>query len=98
MSRKFDVRRAGSGAVLAGCWMLLSGGADPVAAVSKSLTFDPLTASVMQGSLDAGPNLHVLYPEDIISDVRGFIEEELKPLCENGTYLEDWAGEGPVQE
>lgn len=56
MSRKFDVRRAGSGAVLAGCWMLLSGGADPVAAVSKSLTFNPLTASVMQGSLDAGPN------------------------------------------
>jgi diphosphomevalonate decarboxylase len=49
-------------------------------------------------SLDAGPNLHVLYPEDIISDVRGFIEEELKPLCEDETYLQDWAGDGPVQE
>ena len=48
-------------------------------------------------SLDAGPNLHVLYPEDIIHDVRGFIEEELKPLCEDGVYLQDWAGEGPAQ-
>ncbi len=48
-------------------------------------------------SLDAGPNLHLLYPGDIIHDVRGFIEEELKPLCEKGTYLQDWAGEGPAQ-
>ncbi len=48
-------------------------------------------------SLDAGPNLHVLYPEDIIHDVRGFIEEELKPLCEDETYLQDWAGDGPEQ-
>lgn len=48
-------------------------------------------------SLDAGPNLHVLYPESIIHDVRHFIEEQLKPLCENGLYLQDWAGEGPVQ-
>lgn len=48
-------------------------------------------------SLDAGPNLHVLYPEDIIHDVRHFIEEELKPLCEDEIYLQDWAGEGPVQ-
>lgn len=48
-------------------------------------------------SLDAGPNLHVLYPEEIIHDVRFFIEEQLKPLCENGLYLQDWAGDGPVQ-
>ena len=48
-------------------------------------------------SLDAGPNLHVLYPENIIHEVRGFIEEELKPLCEDEKYLEDWAGDGPVQ-
>lgn len=48
-------------------------------------------------SLDAGPNLHMLYPEDIIHDVRLFIEEELKPLCEKETYLQDWVGEGPEQ-
>jgi diphosphomevalonate decarboxylase len=49
-------------------------------------------------SLDAGPNLHLLYPANIIHEVRGFIEEELKPLCEDETYLQDWAGDGPVQE
>lgn len=49
-------------------------------------------------SLDAGPNLHLLYPEEIIHDVRLFIEEELVPLCEENSYLQDWVGEGPVQE
>ncbi len=48
-------------------------------------------------SLDAGPNLHVLYPGEIIHEVRVFIDEELKPLCEEETYLQDWVGEGPVQ-
>jgi diphosphomevalonate decarboxylase len=48
-------------------------------------------------SLDAGPNLHVLYPGEIIHEVRVFIDEELKPLCEDETYLQDWVGEGPVQ-
>jgi diphosphomevalonate decarboxylase len=48
-------------------------------------------------SLDAGPNLHILYPGEIIHEVRLFIEEELVSLCEKGTYLQDWAGEGPVQ-
>ena len=48
-------------------------------------------------SLDAGPNLHVLYPGDIIHEVRVFIDEELMPLCEEEKYLQDWVGEGPVQ-
>ena len=48
-------------------------------------------------SLDAGPNLHVLYPGEIIHEVRVFIDEELKPLCEEEDYLQDWVGEGPVQ-
>lgn len=48
-------------------------------------------------SLDAGPNVHVLYPEDIIHEVRPFIEEELLPFCEEGAWLQDWVGEGPVE-
>lgn len=48
-------------------------------------------------SLDAGPNLHVLYPNDIVHEVRPFIEEELVPLCEDGKYISDWVGEGPEQ-
>ncbi len=48
-------------------------------------------------SLDAGPNLHLLYPGEIIHEVRVFVDEELMPLCEKESYLEDWVGEGPVQ-
>lgn len=48
-------------------------------------------------SLDAGPNLHLLYPESIIPDVRLFLESELMPLCEDQIWIADWAGEGPEQ-
>ena len=48
-------------------------------------------------SLDAGPNVHVLYPENIIHEVRPFIEEELLPFCEEDSWLQDWVGEGPVE-
>jgi len=48
-------------------------------------------------SLDAGPNLHVLYPESVMHEVRVFIEEELVPFCEDGMWIPDWVGQGPVQ-
>ncbi|MEM8525420.1 MAG: diphosphomevalonate decarboxylase [Bacteroidota bacterium] len=48
-------------------------------------------------SLDAGPNVHLLYPENIIHEVRPFVDQELAPLCEEGTYLPDWIGEGPEE-
>ena len=48
-------------------------------------------------TLDAGPNLHVLYPETIIHEVRPFIEAQLLPLCEEGMWISDWVGEGPEQ-
>lgn len=48
-------------------------------------------------SLDAGPNLHVLYPETVIHEVRPFIEEQLVPLCEEEMWISDWVGEGPEQ-
>ena len=48
-------------------------------------------------SLDAGPNIHLLYPEDIVVDVRKFIEDDLAELCENGYVVNDWVGEGPEE-
>lgn len=50
-------------------------------------------------SLDAGPNIHLLYPEEIIHNVAPFIESELLPLCHTGEIKEikDWVGEGPIQ-
>ncbi len=46
-------------------------------------------------SLDAGPNLHVLYPNSVEKEVRGFINDELKPYCENEQVIFDNVGRGP---
>jgi len=48
-------------------------------------------------SLDAGPNIHLLYPEEIIHNVSPFVESQLLPLCQDGKMIQDWVGEGPVQ-
>ena len=65
--------------------------------IQKLRTYRQDTGNPIYFSLDAGPNLHVLYPEHIIHDVRPFIEGELVPLCEEGLWISDWAGEGPEQ-
>ncbi len=46
-------------------------------------------------TLDAGPNIHLLYPENIIHEVRPFVDEVLAPLCEQSMYIPDFVGEGP---
>lgn len=48
-------------------------------------------------TLDAGPNLHVIYPDNIMSEARTFIEERLIPLCEKGQHIYDFIGTGPVE-
>ncbi len=46
-------------------------------------------------TLDAGPNVHVLYPEKDATEVKRFIQSTLRPYCYDGFYLEDQTGEGP---
>jgi len=46
-------------------------------------------------SLDAGPNLHLLYPSSIVDPVREFIQSELLPLCEENKMIADQTGKGP---
>ncbi len=45
-------------------------------------------------TLDAGANVHVLYPESEKSEVDQFIQNELVAYCENGQYLCDRIGFG----
>ncbi len=66
-------------------------------AIERIQAYRAETGQPVYFSLDAGPNVHVLYPESIIHQVRPFVDEQLAPLCEKGTYLQDWAGEGPEQ-
>jgi len=48
-------------------------------------------------TLDAGPNVHLLYPRANGAVVESFIEEELKPFCEGGQVILDQVGLGPVE-
>ncbi len=47
-------------------------------------------------TIDAGPNLHVLYAGCDRSKIKSFIEEQLVPLCKNGKWIDDRVGDGPV--
>lgn len=46
-------------------------------------------------TLDAGPNLHLLYPAEIEAEVRTLITESLQPLCADGQVIFDKVGLGP---
>jgi diphosphomevalonate decarboxylase len=45
-------------------------------------------------TLDAGPNLHLLYPAEIAAQVQPFIAAEMLPHCEGGQFLADKVGDG----
>lgn len=45
-------------------------------------------------TLDAGANVHILYPEASRKKVYAFIESELIPFCENGQHICDQVGTG----
>jgi diphosphomevalonate decarboxylase len=46
-------------------------------------------------TLDAGANVHLLYPKNIKSEVRSLIENDLIVYCENEQYICDEVGNGP---
>ena len=48
-------------------------------------------------TLDAGPNVHLLYPLEEKEQIMLFLQEELLGLCEGGRWLDDGAGDGPIQ-
>lgn len=48
-------------------------------------------------TLDAGPNVHLLYPESVKEEVQNFIREELLSYCEHNQWIHDRIGPGPVQ-
>jgi diphosphomevalonate decarboxylase len=48
-------------------------------------------------SLDAGPNLHLLYPDAIQHEVNLLITNELQPFCEDGMVIFDKVGQGATR-
>jgi diphosphomevalonate decarboxylase len=41
-------------------------------------------------TLDAGPNIHLLYPKSIENKVMPWLNDQLKPLCENEFLIQDY--------
>lgn len=48
-------------------------------------------------TLDAGANVHVLYPENVSSKVLDFIKNELVGYCQNSQYICDEIGTGAAE-
>jgi diphosphomevalonate decarboxylase len=48
-------------------------------------------------TLDAGANVHLLYPDEFDNKVRDFISDQLKIHCEDGRIIMDQVGSGPVK-
>jgi diphosphomevalonate decarboxylase len=48
-------------------------------------------------TLDAGPNVHLLYDEENAGKVETFIQQELLEYCEQGKVIYDQVGKGPVK-
>lgn len=48
-------------------------------------------------TLDAGANVHVLYPEKEAEKIEKFIDDELAGLCEEERVIHDRMGNGPVK-
>ena len=65
-----------------------------LAVLNKLWDFRADTKLPLCFTLDAGANVHLLYPETHKAAILSFIKTELVSLCENGQYIEDQVGAG----
>ena len=65
--------------------------------INKIWNFRQQTTSNVCFTLDAGANVHVLYPENETEQVIKFIQNELVAHCQNGHYICDRIGFGANQ-
>ncbi len=65
--------------------------------INKVREFREKTKIPVFFTLDAGPNIHLLYPISIKQEVVAFIEKELLIFLENDTWIDDQLGKGPYK-
>lgn len=65
--------------------------------ISKIRAYRKETKLPVYFTLDAGPNIHLLYPHEIKEQVAVFIDSDLKSLCQDGLIIKDIVGNGPVK-
>lgn len=71
--------------------------ANSIRLIEKIRDFRDQTRLPVGLTIDAGPNIHLLYLNEDREAVQRFIETELLSLTENGTWLDDAVGDGPVK-
>ena len=62
--------------------------------INKIWAFRTQTGLHICFTLDAGANVHVLFPENEAKEVQEFIKNELALHCQNGHFIEDNVGQG----
>ena len=62
--------------------------------INKIWEYRKQTGNPICFTLDAGANVHVLYPESKKEPINKFIVNELVPYCENNQYICDSVGDG----
>lgn len=62
--------------------------------IDRVAGFRKQTGAAVCFTLDAGPNIHLLYPANEVEKIKPLIEE-LKQYCYNGAAIEDKMGSGP---
>ncbi|MEM6726689.1 MAG: diphosphomevalonate decarboxylase, partial [Bacteroidota bacterium] len=65
-------------------------------AIRRIWDFREQTKVPLYFTLDAGPNLHLLYPDAYHQEVNQFIEDRLLELCEGQQRIADKVGAGSV--
>ncbi|MDC7997336.1 diphosphomevalonate/mevalonate 3,5-bisphosphate decarboxylase family protein [Gilvibacter sediminis] len=68
-----------------------------LAIINKIWSFRKETGIPACFTLDAGANVHLLYPAKHKEAVRELIESQLKPHCKEGAYIHDQVGAGAVR-
>ena len=65
--------------------------------INKVFDFRERTSLHLCFTLDAGANVHLLYPDNEKKETLNFIESDLLQYCQNGQYIADRVGAGAKQ-
>jgi len=64
--------------------------------IDKIRAFREATGVPVYFTLDAGPNIHMIYPSSKSPQVHNFVKSDLAPLCEGNRWIDDAIGSGPM--
>jgi len=63
--------------------------------INEIWNFRQSTSSKVCFTLDAGANIHLLYPKNEFRQIQSLIENNLIQYCQNNEFINDQVGNGP---